>query len=81
MARTYRDGTPKPPLRERVAEAGGWFEFLYSRLVRYAGPAQVGPYDTVPEPERTERPCPLCNQPMSAHTIDRSHGKPMLHCP
>jgi hypothetical protein len=71
------------PLRERVREAGGWYAYLNTRLIRVAGPASVGPYDaqTNPEPERTERACPLCGHPMSQHTFDRSGPKPLMHCP
>lgn len=71
----------RPPLRVRVREAGGWYSYLNSRLIRFAGPASVGPYDTEPEPVRTERACPLCGQPMSAHTFDRAGPKPLMHCP
>jgi len=69
------------PLRDRVREAGGWYAYLNSRLIRIAGPASVGPYETEPEPERTERACPLCRAPMSQHTFDRSGPKPLMHCP
>lgn len=71
----------RPPLRERVREAGGWYAYWNSRLIRFAGPASVGPYDTEPEPVRTERACPLCGQPMSTHTFDRSGTKPLMTCP
>lgn len=73
--------SPRPPLRERVRAAGGWYEWFNSRLIRVAGPASVGPYESVPEPSRAERPCPLCQAPMSLHSIDRSGVKPLLHCP
>jgi len=69
------------PLRDRVREAGGWYAYLNSRLIRIAGPASVGPYETEPEPERAERACPLCGAPMSQHTFDRSGPKPLMHCP
>jgi hypothetical protein len=69
------------PLRERVREAGGWYRFLNAKLVRMAGPASVGPYDTEPEPSRVERACPLCGAPMSAHTFDRTGPKPLMFCP
>ncbi len=78
MARKEPD---RRPLRERVAEAGGWYQYLNTRLIRVAGPASVGPYDTEPEPSRTERACPLCGHPMSEHTFDRSGPKPLMHCP
>lgn len=72
---------PRPPLWERVRAAGGWYAYLNTRLIRVAGPASVGPYDTDPEPVRTERACPLCGNAMSAHTFDRSGPKPLMHCP
>lgn len=75
------DSSPRPPLRERVRAAGGWYAYLNARLIRFAGPASVGPYDTEPEPVRTERACPLCGQAMSAHAFDRSGPKPLLRCP
>lgn len=68
-------------LRERVKAGGGWYAYLNARLIRLAGPAAVGPYETTPEPVRTKRPCPLCGAPMSAHTFDRSGPKPLMYCP
>lgn len=67
--------------RERVREAGGWYSYLNARLIKVAGPASVGPYETTPEPVRTERPCPLCGHAMSEHTFDRTGPKPLMHCP
>jgi hypothetical protein len=81
VTRKNRDAGDRLPLRERVRRAGGWYAFLNERLVRAAGPAAVGPYDTEPEPVRTERPCPLCGQAMSAHEFDRSGPKPLMRCP
>jgi len=75
------DTPDQPSLRARVKEAGGWYQYLNKKLIRLAGPASVGPYDTEPEPTRTERSCPLCGSPMSEHTIDRSGVKPLLFCP
>ncbi|MDQ7877980.1 hypothetical protein Q9R08_08360 [Microbacterium sp. QXD-8] len=72
------------PLRERVREAGGWYAYLNANLIRVAGPAAVGPYETAPPPtaaERAERACPLCGAPISQHTFDRSGPKPLMHCP
>lgn len=71
----------RPPFRERVRAAGGWYSYWNSRLIRYAGPASVGPYETEPEPIRTERACPLCGRPMSEHIFDRSGERPLMHCP
>lgn len=80
MIMTRKD-SDRPPLKVRVAAAGGWYAYLNTRLIRVAGPASVGPYDTEPEPMRTERACPICGQPMSAHAFDRSGPKPLMHCP
>jgi hypothetical protein len=71
----------QPSRRERVKAAGGWYAYLNTRLIRLAGPASVGPYDTDPEPVRAERACPLCGQAMSLHTFDRSGPKPLMQCP
>ncbi|HWT34602.1 MAG TPA: hypothetical protein VN107_12600 [Microbacterium sp.] len=79
MARSK--SSDRPPLRARVRAAGGWYSWFNSSLVRMAGPAAVGPYDTVPEPSRAERPCPLCGSPMSQHTFDRTGPKPLMFCP
>ncbi len=71
-------------LRARVRDAGGWYAFLNSALIRLAGPAAVGPYETAPPPsaaERAESACPLCGAPISHHTFDRSGPKPLMHCP
>ncbi len=79
-------GTPndRMPLRKRVRDAGGWYAWINAKLIRMAGPAAVGPYETTPPPsvaERAERACPLCGAPMTAHTFDRSGPKPLMHCP
>ncbi len=80
------DAAPRDhrPLRERVREAGGWYAYLNAKLIRLAGPAAVGPYETTPPPsaaERAEHACPLCGAPISRHTFDRSGPKPLMHCP
>ena len=74
------DASPSP-LRKRVRDAGGWYAWFNSALIRIAGPAAVGPYETTPEPVRTERACPLCGAAMSGHTFDRTGPKPLMHCP
>ena len=74
----------RPPLRKRVREAGGWYAWINANLIRMAGPAAVGPYETTAAPtveQRAEKACPLCGHPMSAHTFDRSGPKPLMHCP
>jgi hypothetical protein len=69
------------PLAQRIREAGGLYAWANASLIRVAGPASVGPYETTPEPTRTDRPCPLCGAPMSRHEFDRSGPKPLMHCP
>ncbi|MFE1663210.1 hypothetical protein [Microbacterium sp. P02] len=81
MTRMDAEPGDRPTLRERAKAAGGWYAWFNTRLIRVAGPAAVGPYDTVPEPERSERPCPLCGSAMSLHSFDRSGPKPLMHCP
>ncbi|WP_082013792.1 hypothetical protein [Microbacterium hominis] len=76
-----RNDDERPPLRQRVRDAGGWYTYLNTRLIRLAGPASVGPYESEPEPARAERACPLCGHAMSQHTFDRSGPKPLMHCP
>lgn len=74
----------RPSLRTRIREAGGLYAWFNSWLVRFAGPASVGPYESTPPPsaaERAERGCPLCGHPMNEHEIDRSGPKPLMHCP
>jgi hypothetical protein len=84
MTDTHSTPERRRPLRERVREAGGWYAFVNSRLIRAAGPAAVGPYETTPPPsaaQRAEQACPLCGAPISRHTFDRSGPKPLMHCP
>ncbi|RKS89401.1 hypothetical protein DEU37_1715 [Microbacterium sp. AG790] len=76
-----RSDPDQPPLRQRVRDAGGWYTYLNTRLIRLAGPASVGPYESEPEPARADRACPLCGHAMSQHTFDRSGPKPLMHCP
>ncbi|WP_353807792.1 hypothetical protein [Agromyces sp. SYSU T00194] len=79
---TLKNSDPtRPPLRERVRAAGGWYWWFNRWLVRVAGPASVGPYETEPPPPSAERPCPLCGAAMSGHRIDRSGPRTMVHCP
>ena len=84
MSMTETDAADRRPLRERVREAGGWYAWFNTTLIRMAGPAAVGPYETTPPPtdaERAERGCPLCGAPIAQHTFDRSGPKPLMHCP
>jgi hypothetical protein len=73
--------THKIPLRQRIREAGGLYQWFNSSLIRVAGPASVGPYDTTAPEPTGPAPCPICRAPMDSHTIDRTGPKPLLHCP
>ncbi|GGA54812.1 hypothetical protein GCM10011490_00750 [Pseudoclavibacter endophyticus] len=84
MATNFGSSNPRRPLRERVKEAGGWFAYIDAHLIRWGGPAAVGPYETTPAPsaeERAKRACPLCGHPFNQHTFDRSGPKTHMHCP
>ncbi|MGI6877626.1 hypothetical protein [Microbacterium sp. gxy059] len=65
--------TKKKPLRERIREAGGFYHWFNSRLIRFAGPPQVGPYGPDVPP-----PCGRCGQAKSAHE-ETADGA--LRCP
>ncbi|WP_434971102.1 hypothetical protein [Microbacterium sp. bgisy207] len=79
---TRKNGEEKRPLRERVREAGGWYTWFNTNLIRVAGPPAVSPLEPGPTAEeRAERACPLCRQPMNRHEFDRSGDKPLMHCP
>lgn len=75
------DDDSRLPLRQRVKAAGGWYSWFNKGLIRVAGPAAVGPYESTPAPTRTDRPCPLCGAPMTDHRIDRSGERTQLYCP
>lgn len=72
-----------------MAEKRRWWERLNRGLFPYFGPAQLGAgpggeREAVSDADRAARPCPLCGQPMSTHTIERtpnSSTATRLHCP
>lgn len=71
-------------LPTRIREAGGLYAWFNTNLIRFAGPASVGPYESTLPPsaeERAERACPLCGKPMNQHAIDRTGPKPLMYCP
>jgi len=75
---------PRVPLRQQIRQGGGLYAWLNTTLIKWAGPAAVGPYETTPPlsaAERAQRACPLCGLAMTEHTIDRSGSKPLMHCP
>ncbi|NEM92435.1 hypothetical protein [Galbitalea soli] len=56
---------------------------LNARLLPYIGPPPLGPYDEAPLPPTGAKPCPVCGNPMDAHTFDRlqGHAPSRMHCP
>lgn len=84
MPKTSDESTPRPSRRQRIKEAGGWYRYYNERLIKLAGPADVGPYETTPPPsveERAERACPVCGKPINRHTFDRSGERAQMYCP
>src|SRR5690606_41806350 len=71
--RTLRDMSDQKPLRQRIREAGGFYRWFNSRLIRYAGPAQVGPYG-----EQAPPPCDRCGRPKGEHIAGEDGA---LRCP
>ena len=57
-----------------------FIEWLNEVLYRPLGPPPVGPYDEVVGQVGAST-CPVCGQPMSLHSIDRSTENAVLHCP
>src|SRR5690606_35325220 len=56
------------PRRARIRHAVGLYAGFNSRLITYAGPASVGPYESTLPPsaeQRAELACPLCGSPMT----------------
>lgn len=66
--------TQKKSLRDRIREAGGLYLFINSRLIKFAGPAQVGGGPRV----LPVHPCGHCGRPKDEH-IERADGS--LRCP
>jgi len=63
--------------------SGGYLRFidwLNHKLVGPLGPPPLGPYDEVVE-RVAAASCPVCDRPMSEHTIDHSQHNAVLHCP
>jgi hypothetical protein len=59
------------------------FEWVEGKLRPAFDSPQPGTYDadTVAVGEQTLRGCPVCNRPMSEHTIDHSRSNTVLNCP
>ena len=54
----------------------GWYSRWNERLVRVAGPAQLGAgYKEGPDLRSPASPCPICGSPMTEHTVLRSEGQ------
>ena len=68
-------------LRSRIRAAGGLYHWWNARLVRLAGPAQLGAWGEDREGHATARGCPECGAPWAEHDADRSYGRSKLLCP
>ncbi|MDX2375251.1 hypothetical protein M4I32_00335 [Microbacterium sp. LRZ72] len=73
--------TQSIPLRERIRQGGGLYQWINASLIRVAGPAAVGPYDDPASAPDRPRECPVCHAAMDAHVIDRTGPKTLLTCP
>jgi hypothetical protein len=62
---------------------GGFTAWINRRLFPILGPPPVGANgsDLLPPVAAPERACPVCNQPIAQHVIDRSGERTQLHCP
>ena len=58
----------------------GFIDWLNRKLYPALGPPPRGPYGPVVK-RVGEAICPVCGQPMSAHTIDHSTPDTILNCP
>lgn len=65
----------KTPLRVRIAQAGGLYQWANATLIRLAGPPHVSP--NVPR-NRDADPCAHCGHRKDAHTVGPDGA---LHCP
>ena len=72
---THNNGQ-EPGRRRRI----GFIDWLNRKLVPVMGPPPMGPDETVVR-QIGEAVCPVCGQPMSDHTIDRSTVETILNCP
>ncbi len=53
-----------------------WYARMNEKLVRLAGPAQLGAgHPEGPDRRSAASPCPLCGLPMTEHTVLRPEGQ------
>jgi hypothetical protein len=53
-----------------------WYARANLSLIRVAGPAQLGAgHPEGPDVRSAGAPCPICGQPMTAHTVARPGGQ------
>jgi hypothetical protein len=53
-----------------------WYARANRSLIRVAGPAQLGAgHPEGPDIRSAGAPCPICGQPMTAHSVSRSEGQ------
>ncbi len=55
---------------------------IYRQLFKVFGPAALGDYHAPANPQPVvQKPCSLCGQPESEHTVDSSREIGRLRCP
>lgn len=76
-------GTPGKPNHDEVHQGRiqQMTEWLESKLEKSLGPPHLGPYGDEPERTDAQNQCPLCDQPMGEHVIDRTNPNAVLICP
>lgn len=53
-----------------------WYTRWNDRLIRFAGPAQLGAgRPEGPDVRSAAAPCPICGRPMTEHSVLRSDGQ------
>jgi hypothetical protein len=54
----------------------GWYVRWNEKLIRIAGPAQLGAgYAEAPDRRSAGAPCPMCGRPMTEHDVLRPGGQ------
>ncbi|MFC5928846.1 hypothetical protein D6T64_08880 [Cryobacterium melibiosiphilum] len=75
--------TPGNDSPARNRGPGGFTAWINRRLLPILGPPPVGATgsDLLPAAPAPVRGCPVCQQPIARHDIDRSGERTQLHCP
>ena len=59
-----------------MSRFGSWYDCWNRTLIEKMGPSQIGAGRDEGVDDRTvDRPCPICHQPLSQHTVIRPEGQ------